>query len=470
MYTQKHRDFRRQLSLLSLLSVCLLGCGNPWEQNVKAQTERGSTDEAIAVDVAVAKTDSLEANLEYTGTTAPVREVSIKAQIEGRLQKLLVDVGDTVGAEQVLAYIEDDLLLGAVDQAKAEKMAQQSEVLTAQSQVGDAQIRVEQARLQLQQAEADITRLETSLNARIEQARLEVNQTQSDADRFQLLAEEGAAGAQQAEQAQTRARQAKEILRNEQASASQQLSQAKTAAKTASQILNSAIAQVQIEQQRVGAATAQMNAQRSAIDQAQTRQQYATIRSPFQGKVLRRLSEPGNLVQPGTEILQVGDFGRLEINVQVSELQLGQIQPQQRVTVKLDAFPDQTLTGVVSRISPSADVNSRLVPVEVVVNNPGGKIGAGLLARVNFGAGKGETVLVPNSALGEDDSIFVVKKVGEKEVLERRSVTPGKAANGQVEILTGLNPQERYVVRSSKPLQPDSEIRLSVLSEKSSSQ
>ena len=465
MNTRNNRHFRR-LSLLSLLSLCLLGCGDAWEQNAKAEPEKGGQNQAIAVDVAVAKTEQLTADLVYTGTTAPVREVSIKAQIEGRLQRLLVDVGDTVAADQVLAAIEDDLLLGAVDQAKAEKMAQRSEVLTAQSQVGDAQIRVEQARLQLQQAQADITRLETSLNATIEQARLEVNQTQSDAARFKLLAEEGAAGAQQAEQAETRARQAKEILRNQEASASQQLSQAKTAAKTASQILNSAIAQVQIEQQRVGAATAQMNAQRSAIDQAQTRQQYATIKAPFPGKVLRRLSEQGNVVQPGTEILQIGDFSQLEINVQVSELQLAQIQPQQRVTVTLDAFPDQTLTGIVTRISPAADVNSRQVPVEVTVNNPGGRIGAGLLARVSFGANRGETVVVPESALKDDAAIFVVTTEGGKDVLERRSVTTGKTANGKVEIIAGLAPQERYVVRSSRPLKPDSEIRLSALSEK----
>ncbi|AGF52252.1 sll0141 [Synechocystis sp. PCC 6803] len=461
-----HQRLRRQLSLLGLLSFSLMGCSDLWEQNVKAQTENTESNQAIAVDVALARPQALTKELEYTGTTAPVREASIKAQIEGRLQRLPVDVGDRVRGEEILAEIEDDLLLGAVDQAKAEKMAQRSEVLTAQSQVGDAQIRVEQARLQLQQAQADIIRLETSLNARIEQARLEVDQTQADAARFRLLAEEGAGGAQQAEQAETRARQAKEILRNEQASASQQLSQAKTAAKTASQILNSAIAQVQIEQQRVGAATAQMNAQRASIEQAQTRQQYATVRAPFPGRVLRRLSEPGNLVQPGTEILQLGDFRQLEIDVQVSELQLAQIALQQKVNVKLDAFPGQTFTGVVTRISPQADVNSRLVPVEITMDNPGEKIGAGLLARVSFDASADTNVVVPESAIVDEDAIFVVTKAGEKDVLERRSVTLGQTANGKVEIVAGLAPQERFVVRSSRPLQPDSQIRLSVLSEK----
>ena len=46
-------------------------------------------------------------------------------------------MGDKVKTGQVLAYVEDDLLTGAVNQAKAEKMAQRSGVLTAKSQVGD---------------------------------------------------------------------------------------------------------------------------------------------------------------------------------------------------------------------------------------------------------------------------------------------------------------------------------------------
>ena len=255
-----------------------MGCGNIWEQNAKAQPQKTQQSESsgIAVDVAIARPQTLARELEYTGTTAPMREVSLRSQTEGQLQTLLVDVGDSVKPGQVLAYIEDDLLTGAVNQAKAEKMAQRSGVLTAKSQVGDAAIKVEQARLQLHQAEADILRLQNSLNARIEQARLEVQQTQADARRFQQLAKEGATPLQQAEQAQTKASQAKEILRNEQASAEQQISQARTAAKTAAKILSSAEAQVKIEQQKVTAAEAQVAAQKALINQAKTRQNYAT--------------------------------------------------------------------------------------------------------------------------------------------------------------------------------------------------
>ena len=72
---------------------------------------------------------------------------------------------------------------------------------------------------------------------------------------------------------------------------------------------------------------------------------------------------------------------------------------------------------------------------------------------------------MPESALGKDSSVFIVKKSGEKTTVEARPVSIGKKANGKVEILSGLSEGETYVVRSSKSLQDNSPINLSVLSE-----
>ena len=458
---------RSQLGLFAILGLLLTGCQGLGDENAKAQPQPGSEksrNRPISVEAAIARPQKLLTDLEYTGTTAPIREVSLRSQVEGQLQELKVDVGDTVQSGQILARINDDLLLEAVNQAKAEKTAQRSGVLTAKSQVGDALTKVEQARLQLQQAEADILRLETALNARTEQARLEVQQTKADAQRLKQLSEQGATPQQQAEQAQTRFQQAQEILRNQKSSAEQQLSQAKTTAKTAAKILRSAEAQVEIEQQKVSAAEAQVAAQKAFITQAKTRQSYAILRSPFAGKVLTKSSEPGNLVQPGTEILKLGDFSRLKINVQVSELQLGHLKLQQTVPITLDAFPDQELTGIITRISPAADPSSRLVPIEITLNNPGAKIGSGLLARVIFPKNTANTIIVPESALSQDSSVFIVKKSGEKTTVEARPVSIGKKANGKVEILSGLSDGDCYVVRSIISLQYNSLINLSILS------
>ena len=458
----------RRLTIFALFALVLTSC-NPFEQTQATGNTNSESqpleDPSIAVDVAIAELDQLIPAREYIGTTAPIQEVSIRAQVEGQLQRLSVDIGDRVKKGQILARLDDEILQGALNQAKAEKAAQYSAIISAQSQVGDAQIKVQQAQLELQQAQADILRLQTSLAARIEEARLEAEQAQADAERLQQLAEEGATAGQQAEQALTRAKQTQQILRSEQASAEQQISQAKTTAQTAAKLLRSAQAQVKIEQQQVAAAKAQADAQGALINQAKARQSYAVLRSPIDGKVLERSSDPGNLVQPGTELLKLGDFSRIKVRVEVSELQVSQIRPGQTVSVKLDAFNDERFSGSVTRISPSADPTTSLVPIEITLNHSGENIASGLLARVQFLSNQVDRVIIPQSALNQNSTVFVVQeKVGETLAIARK-VETARQLNGKVEILSGLAPGEKYIVRSRKPLQNKNPIRLSALSQ-----
>ena len=458
----------KKLTIFALIALALTSC-KPFEQTQATESSDSKSqsleDSSIAVDVAIAELDQLTSAREYIGTTAPIQEVSIRAQVEGQLQQLTVDIGDRVKKGQTLARLDDKLLQGALNQAKAEKAAQYSAIISAQSQVGDAQIKVQQAQLELQQAQADILRLQTSLAARIEEARLEAEQARADAERLQQLAEEGATAGQQAEQALTRAKQTQQILRSEQASAEQQISQAKTTAQTAAKLLRSAQAQVKIEQQQVAAAKAQAEAQGALINQAKARQSYAILRSPIDGKVLERNSDPGNLVQPGTELLKLGDFSQIKIRVEVSELQVSQIRRGQGVSVKLDAFGEERFPGRVTRISPSADPTTSLVPIEITLNHTGKNIASGLLAKVQFLSNQVERVIIPKSALSQNSTVFVVEEKEGETLAIARKVETARQLNNQVEILSGLSPGEKYIVRSRKPLQNRDSIRLSALSQ-----
>lgn len=483
--------------LLAGLAIAAAGCDMLPRSEAEAQAPQGGEGREggpVAVDVAIARQGTLEAPIEYTGTTRPVREVSLRAQAEGQLLDLNVDAGDAVSQGQTLAQLDDDLLVGAVNQAQAERATQQSEVVGARSRVGSARTQVEQARLSLQQAQGDITRLQNAWRARIEEARLRVRQTGTDAARLETLARQGAVSQQQAEQARTTAGQARQTLLDQQAQASQEVAQAQTEAKTAQQVVRAAQEQVQIEQQGIAAAQGQVAARQAALVQAQERQSYSTLTSPVTGLVLERTTEPGNLVQPGSEILRLGDFSQVKVIVQISELELAGLRVGQSAQVKLDAFPDQTFSGRVSRISPAADPQVRLLPIEVTIPNPEGRIGSGLLARVTFSQ-ETDQVVVPETALqtqqgrdgqrssGEQSppsrpqrgpessskaTLFVLMDRGQQPRVEARSVTVGERANGQVQILGGLQPGERFVVRSAGPLQPGAPVKLSVLSETNS--
>jgi HlyD family secretion protein len=210
-----------------LLGIGLLtaSCGAlPKQESADAQSQslsRGQCGGATAVDVAIARTDTLETQPEYTGNTIPFRIVSVRSQVEARLLALNLDVGDTVKLGQNVGQLDDAILLTELKQAEAELAALKSEVARATNQVSNAR-------------------------ADVERARLEVIQAQADSERQQNLFKVGAIAAQTAQQARTEA-------------------------KTAAQALRAAQEQVRTEQQAVAAAQGRVLAQQALVAQTKER-------------------------------------------------------------------------------------------------------------------------------------------------------------------------------------------------------
>jgi RND family efflux transporter MFP subunit len=384
----------------------------------------------VAVDVAIARQDRLEEAQAYTGTTLPYREISVRSQIEAQILDITVDVGNPVGQGQLLARLDDDILTAAVVEAEAEVAALQSEVASLQAEVDDAKAQVERAKLELQQA-------------------------QSDAARLQILFKEGAISAQEAELA-------------------------RTAVGTAQQALRSAQQQVQNRSSAVSAAQRRVTAQKALVFQAQQRQAYTTLKASVNGSVLQRALEPGDLAQVGSEILKLGDLSQVKVAVQISELELNSIRLGQTARVNLDAFKDRSFTGRVTQISPAADPAARLIPIEVTIPNSDRLIGSGLLARVSFESSQVRQVVVPETAVqiasssterekvdtkAQTGTIFVVDGNQENPTVKTRTVKLGDRANHRIAISSGLQPGERYVVRSSGELKDGDPVRLSIISE-----
>lgn len=444
-----HLSLWRSLSLVT----CLLGigiitgsCGSLPKESAEAQSQSpGGSDGTTPVDVAIARTETLQVQPEYIGTTTPFRTVSVRSQVEGRLLSLNLDVGDSVSIGQTIGKLDDAILLTGLKQAEAELATRISEVARAKTVV-------------------------SNVRAELEQRRLEVVQAQADSQRQQKLFKEGAIAEQAAEQAHTKV-------------------------KTSTQILRAATEQVSTEQQAVAATQGRVLAQKAVVAQAKERRSYSRLISPITGVVIEKVTEPGNLLQAGSEVIKIADFSRVKVVVQVSELELANIEVGQSVQVRLDAFPEQTLIGRVTRISPTADATARLVPIEVVIPNSEDKIGSGLLTRVNFQSQMQQRVVIPQTAIQGIDgnqksratepgsrpsdqnnaaksesedltaTVFLVKDTEGKTKVTIRAVALGKKADGKVEILSGLQPGDRYVVRSGKPLKDGQPVRLSILSE-----
>jgi multidrug efflux pump subunit AcrA (membrane-fusion protein) len=433
------------LVVIAILSVFNLSCSS---QNNKdaSQAQTQSQKVTTAVDVAIASLDLLQTETEFTGTTAPIQEVSVRSRIEGRLLELNVDIGDRVNAGQAIAQLDDAVLSATVLQADAEVAAREAEVSQANAAVGNARAQVERARLQYQQAQAD-------------------------ANRFMQLAKEGAVAPQTAENAITQAR-------------------------TAEQSLRAAEQQVSLQEQAVGVSSQRVLAQEALRLREQERQTYTTITSPINGIVLERVSEAGNLLFAGNEVLKLGDFSQVKVVVQISELKISQIRLNQSVNVRFDGFPNQNFVGTVRRISPVADPIARLIPVEIALPNRDQKLGGGQLARVQFSGRQEPKIVISETALESrpqnqsqkqsqkqsqnktSDSaksldlnkpkagtVFVVTGDKNQPKVSARQVSIGDRRDGKVVILSGLKEGDRVVVRSGGKLQDGDSVRISALSE-----
>ncbi|MEL7406406.1 MAG: efflux RND transporter periplasmic adaptor subunit [Cyanobacteria bacterium J06558_2] len=417
------------------------GCNLLPSENAQADSSLEQPARLVAVDVKVARLGSLTNEIEYIGTTFPLREITLRSRIEGQILNVIPGMGDRVEQGEILARIDNLITESAVVEAQAEVAALQSEVASLEASVNEALAQVQQAELELRQAH-------------------------SDAARNEELLQEGAIAEQTAE-----------ITR--------------TAVGTAEQALQSARQQVVNRSEAVVAAQRRVAAQEALVAQEKQRKSFAILNSPVAGSVIERILEPGDLAQSGSEVLRLGDFSQIKIRVEIPERELANIRRGQAATVKLDAFPEQTFTGTVSRISPAADSTARLIPVEVTIPNGDRRIVQGLLARVNFTTQRVQNIVVPETAIQvatqsnqpqnvnfnkselkvdpDQATIFVIQREGEQVRVVQRQVQLGEWSNSQVAIISGLEPGEEIVVRSSGRLEDGEQVRLSFISESAES-
>ena len=407
----------RSLLLISLV-LTTTGCKLlPRPESSAFSQPIANQQQSLSVDVATAAVSDRGNRLTYTGTTEPIQEVTLRSQSEGQLLYLSVDVGDRVRRGQVIAEIDKALPTAVINQAQAELSARRVEVAQSESQIRQLQTQIEIAKLELSQAEADAQRLET-------------------------LYKEGAISKQDAELARTSAERAKQALK-------------------------AAEAQILTQNKVIAAAEERVSAQQAIVSQAEERESYTQLEVPISGTILERRIEAGTVVRPGDELLKIGDFSQVKVNVEVSELDLHQIYLGQYVSVTLDAFPDEEFDGEVTRISPAADPVARLIRVEVTLANRSGRLGSGLLARANFEVGDRQIIRVPQGALsnreGKDATLFLIDESTGNTVRSQRVIL-GTTRDGEVEIVSGLEAGERYVLQSSRPLEDGDRVELSILS------
>jgi RND family efflux transporter MFP subunit len=180
----------------------------------------------------------------------------------------------------------------------------------------------------------------------------------------------------------------------------------------------------------------------------------AVVRAPFDGVVVNRSHQAGDLVSPGAPepILRVIDPSRLQVEAAVPAGDLGKIATGSPARVRGASFPDEA-AHLIAR-PPSVDPTSGTALVRLAFDAPTRRP-AGLAAEIEiYGPERRAAVLVPADALvqeGADSAVFVVDA---QKKAHRRPVQVGVVAGGKAEILSGVAAGEPVVIRGQTAL-PD---------------
>ncbi len=191
---------------------------------------------------------------------------------------------------------------------------------------------------------------------------------------------------------------------------------------------------------------AELERARQNVADAEVGLSYAEIRSPVTGRVVDRLAEPGDTAAPGAPLLRVYDPGAMRLEAPVREGLATRLTPGQSLRVHVESL-DLTIEGEIDEIVPAAEPGARTFLVKVrLPHDP--RLFSGMFGRIAVPAGEKARLVVPASAIERIGQLEYATVVADDESAARRLVTTGPAAGeGVVEVLSGLVPGERVVVR-----------------------
>lgn len=278
---------------------------------------------AMPADVVVLSPGPLVRTVQFSARVQALSRVDIGSTLTGRVAQVLVSEGAQVRQDQVLVRLESDELRSAQAQAVASQ----------------------------QQASARLAGLRSTgrsaANAALAQAQATVDATEAEYARVQQLVAQGFLSASRLDDA----RRLRDVALAQRESAQAQLR---------------ALAESGTE---VAQAQAQAALASSALAAARARLAQTELRAPADGLVLSRAVEPGQIVQPGRNLITLALAGPTQLVAQVDERFLEQLRVGQPAYAVADAYPGQRLVANILSIAPAVDAQRGSIEVKFTLKD-----------------------------------------------------------------------------------------------------
>ncbi len=186
---------------------------------------------------------------------------------------------------------------------------------------------------------------------------------------------------------------------------------------------------------------------------------HAQVESPINGAVARRFVSAGEYVHPGSQLFSLVAEDPLKLRGDVPERFAHELQLDQPVQVRVDAFADAVFAGRLARISPASNPENRSVAIEAVVENherrlkPGFFANAAVVTRADDRA-----LMVPQEALITFAGVTKLFVVRDGTAHERPVRTGTRGSGGLVEITEGVEPDDLVAVSGLTKLENGSAV------------
>src|SRR5438046_294513 len=276
-------------------------------------------DEHVQVHAIPVKLQELRRNVESVGSLFAREEVTVSSEVDGKVDEVLVDVGDRVERGQPLVNVSTIELKLALDQQRA--LYQQA-----------------RARLGITEESDDIKNVLDA--AEVKKAAADLKDAEEVYKRSQQLLEKKLLPRQDFDQTEAR--------------------------------LNAARAASDLAVQSVQNLRAQLPQYRASVELAEKKLRDAVIRAPFKGQVKERVVSPGQYLKVQTPVTVIVSMDPLRVRLKIPDTMAGWIQVGDRIQVSVEAYSDKTFSGKLTRINPSVDPQNRTFEVEALLENAEG--------------------------------------------------------------------------------------------------
>jgi RND family efflux transporter MFP subunit len=396
----------------------------------------------VQVETEVVRKQLISGIQNLTGTVEPVETVTTTSRVMGQITSLPVKEGDRVKAGQVLARIDVNDIQAQRNQATAAISQSQAGVTVAQAAQNQASTLQNQALALVNQA---VSRKQQAL-AQLQETEAELAKARLDQQRMAMLRLEGAVPQAQLDEANTQV----SVIQTRIQQAEAGIEQANQGIEAAKAGLEQAKAGVEQARAGVKQAMSQVKQAQAVKQQAIANLDYGIVTAPFNGVVTRKHTEVGAMAGAGQPLVTLEGTEHLRFSVEIPESLISQVRQGELVKIRLDAL-NQSLSGPVTQIIPSANPSSRSFTIKIALSSIT-QVMPGMFGRLELPLSGRPGIFIPTHVLirrGQLEGVYVVEGNHQATL---RWVKTGKVQDEQVEITSGLAESDHIIISNLSQL------------------